>query len=254
MDLIDTSGWIFLTLGMVGAVAGFVDAIAGGGGLLTVPSLMLAGLPPHLALGTNKGQSVVGTGIALSRFWKHRRIDTERAKKVVIPAIIGAFVGVEIVTQISKEALSILVIILLMSVAIFMVLYDPHRRPGKRPHRGIISSSVIAASIAFYDGFFGPGTGTFLILAAVLWWKDSLDLASANAKVINFLSNITAAICFAAKGMIVWKFALPMALGQIVGGYLGAHVTIKGGANVVRYFVLMISLLIVLRLAWNVLL
>ena len=102
--------------------------------------------------------------------------------------------------------------------------------------------------IAGYDGFFGPGTGTFLIMAYALLWHDSLDAASANAKVVNFASNLASMLSFAVQGWIVVKFAIPMAIGQIIGGFLGAHLTIRGGRQIVRYAVVCISIALVIHL------
>ena len=114
-------------------------------------------------------------------------------------------------------------------------------------------SALVALGIGAYDGFFGPGTGTFLIIAFTLIWSDPLDQASANAKVVNFASNLGALLTFALSGKVLWLLALPMITGQAAGGYLGAHVTVRHGQGVVRIMVVLISLALIARLAWSML-
>ncbi len=237
---------------VVGVVAGFVDAIAGGGGLLTVPSLFLTGLDPHLALGTNKGQGVFGTGTSLQRFWRSPLLDRSRAVRSFIPALAGGIGGVLLLMHVRPGVLRPLVLAMLAGVAVFMIAY---RVPAihERRERGMLLTVVVAFGLAFYDGFFGPGTGTFLIVAYVCFWGDALDSASANAKVVNFGSNLGSMVTFWWLGRIVWGYALPMALGQVVGGYLGAHTTIRAGRHVVRPAVVVVSIVLIGKLVWDLL-
>lgn len=247
-------GWPVLALmaGVAGA-AGFIDAIAGGGGLLTVPSLALVGLPPHAILATNKGQSVFGSGMALTRYAHSPLLERRRAPLSFVCGLLGAGCGVLLVSQVSGAVLGPVIAALLTAVAIFMIFYRPPQVHGERVHRPWPVAALIATVIATYDGFFGPGTGTFLILSYVLVYKDRLDEASANAKVVNFASNLGALMLFALKGWVWWQVALPMAAGQAVGGYLGAHVTVRVGRGLVRWAVVAISLALVGRLAWQML-
>src|SRR5690606_33514930 len=143
--------------------------IAGGGGMVTVPALMLAGLPPHLALGTNKGQSVFGSGFALYRYSRSHLFDPERAKKSVLPALIGAGVGVLALTAFPQDWLTPLIAILLIVVAATMIIWRGPSHGAPRIHRSTFATATVAFVIAAYDGFFGPGTGTFLIIAYALW-------------------------------------------------------------------------------------
>lgn len=249
---------LMLLLFLTGLVAGFVDAIAGGGGLLTVPALLLAGLPAPQALATNKGQSVFGSGMALLRFTHSPLLSRPRAKISFLPALLGAALGAwAIITFQNNQFLTPLVLGLLGVVAVFMLLYrpPPPQKVGiAAPHttRGqILTTLLIAFLIAAYDGFFGPGTGTFLILAYVLFLGDNLDAASANAKVVNFASNLAALGIFAFSGLVQWPYAIPMAAGQALGGFLGAHLTIRHGQGLVRYVVLLVSLALMARLIWQ---
>ena len=241
-----------LVLFVVALLGGFVDAIAGGGGLLTLPALLVAGLPMELALGTNKGQSVFGSGAALFRYHHSPLLDRARAKASFVPALIGSAIGVLMVTRLPRDVLEPVVILLLSGVAVFMVAYKPPRVDQPPRQRGLWLTIAVAAGIAWYDGFFGPGTGTFLILAYAILWRDPLPAASANAKVVNFASNLAAMVAFSLAGAVIWSLALPMAAGQLIGGFLGAHATIRKGRSVVRVTTVLVSLALIGRLAWGI--
>jgi uncharacterized membrane protein YfcA len=241
---------LFLFLLTSGLVAGLVDAIAGGGGLIAVPALLFAGLPPQFALGTNKGQSVIGTAAALFRFHRTDLLDRKRAVSIFAPALIASSLGVLTISKFSNETLKPIVVILLLTVATILIFIPPKPR---REHRKVSTTLLILAlsAIAFYDGFFGPGTGTFLILANVWLANDRLDAASANAKVVNCASNLAALLTFIGKGLVLWHYVLPMALGQICGGFIGAHLTIKKGPRIVRLLTVTISIVLALKLGWQ---
>ena len=237
----------------VALVAGTVDAIGGGGGLLTLPALLWAGLPPHLALGTNKGQSVFGSGAALVRFRRAGLLDPGQARWTFPLGLLGSLAGAALVLRISPERLRPLVLALLTAAAVFVALRRSipgarRRREGRARH---LLAAAIALAIGAYDGFFGPGTGTFLIVAFVALLGDGLAQASAEAKVVNFASNLAAMALFAARGVVVWGVALPMAAGQLAGGWLGAHLAVRRGDALVRTIVVAIALALAARLAWQ---
>ncbi len=242
-----------LVLFLVALAAGFVDAIAGGGGLLTVPALLATGLPPHMALGTNKAQSLWGSGAALLRYYHSPLLHRNRVMPTGISAFAGSLIGTAAVSLIAPETLRPAIVVMLVAVAIFMIFYKapPADRPSAR--RTIWQAMLVALIIGAYDGFFGPGTGTFLILAYVLFWHDPLDEASANAKVANFASNVASFALFAVMGHVRWTYALPMAAGQLLGGAAGAHVTVRRGVPLVRFAVILVSLALIARLAWGML-
>ncbi len=243
-----------LILFAVAAIAGFIDAIAGGGGLLTIPALLLSGLPPYLAIGTNKGQSVFGSGSALRMFWRSPLLDRKRAEVSLVPALVGSAVGVLLVSWVSaqlKNSFTPVVMVLLAVAAVLVIVQRPPSHPQPPRRRSALLAGAVAFIIAGYDGFFGPGTGTFLILTYAYLWRDPLDAASANAKVVNFASNLAAFVGFGLKGAIVWHLALPMALGQLIGGYAGAHMTIRVGRSLVRWMAASVSLALLARLAWQ---
>lgn len=227
-----------LSLAALGA--GIVDAIAGGGGLITVPALLAAGLPAHQALGTNKGQSMWGSGAALIAFWRAGRVDRKQAAFTFPVGFVGALGGATVVSAIDKNALKPIVIAMLIGAAVLLVMRKPTRDEDAGPTRWWIPA-LLALAIGAYDGFFGPGTGTFLIVGFVALCGRSLVHASADAKVVNFASNLAAVTVFALHDHIVWKIALPMAVGQLLGGLIGAQLAMKGGERIVRGVVLCVS-------------
>ncbi len=249
----EVGGLQIALLCLAALVAGTVDAIAGGGGLITLPTVLWAGLPPHLALGTNKGQTIFGTFAALVRFARAGLIDWRRALVTFPSALAGSFAGASLVLALSPGALQPLVVALLAGAAVVIGL----RRPAPRAESAAAprASPLLAAGIAFalgaYDGFFGPGTGTFLIAAFAGLLGDSLARASAEAKVANFASNLAALSLFAARGSVAWRVALPMAAAQLAGGWLGAHLAIRKGDGLVRRVAVAVSLALAVKLAWG---
>ena len=245
---------VIVVLAVTALFAGTVDAIAGGGGLITLPALLAAGLPPHLALGTNKGQSWCGSGSALIAFWRAGRVDTRLAQLAFPVGLIGSALGAQLVILVDRDVLRPLVIALLIGAAVLLVVKKPEREQDLPMTRRMLGLAlVLAFAIAVYDGFFGPGTGTFLIVGFVAVAGMSLMRATADAKVVNFASNIAALVAFSLDGDVVWKAALPMAAGQLVGGALGARLALRGGAKLIRAMVLVTSGALVAKLLYDLL-
>lgn len=242
---------LLAALTAVAGIAGFFDAIAGGGGLLTLPALLQAGFPPLLALGTNKAQSICGTGVALRRFWQSPLLDKQRARPSFFAGLAGSILGVAAVSALPSRILTPVVMALLLFAAVVVALRRPPQADHSRRTRNLWFTLAVAGAIGAYDGFFGPGTGTFLILAYSTFWGDRYDEASANAKVVNFSSNLAAVTIFGLRGFVFWPVSLAMAVGQVIGGYCGAHVTIRRGQGLVRWLVIAVSLALVLRLFWQ---
>ncbi len=241
---------VIALLTVTALLAGTVDAIAGGGGLITLPALLAAGLPPHLALGTNKGQSVWGSGAALVAFWRAGKVDRGHAWWTFLLGLGGSLGGAQLVLWISPQALRPLVIGMLIGAAVLLIVRKPHRELDAEHGRPWIVA-ILAAAIGCYDGFFGPGTGTFLIVGFVALCGMSMVRATANAKVVNFASNLAALGAFASAGSVAWRIALPMAAGQLVGGVIGARMAMKGGAKLIRVMVLLVSGALVVKLGYD---
>lgn len=241
-------------LALISLAAGTVDAIAGGGGLLTVPALLWVGLPPHVALATNKGQSVFGSFAALVRFGRGGLVDRARARVTFPLGFAGSLAGAALVLVVPPETLRPLVLALLVLAALFVALRPPPRAPAGDPpprRRASLLAAAVALGVGAYDGFFGPGTGTLLIVGFVALLGDGLARASGSAKVVNFASNLAAMLLFAAKGAVEWRLALPMAAAQLAGGWTGAHIAVRRGDAVVRRVVVAVALAAAARLAWD---
>lgn len=245
---------ILALLVLAAFAAGVVDAVAGGGGLVTLPALIATGLPPHLAIATNKGQAVFGVLASYLRFRRAGMIDADRAKVAFPAGFVGSLAGAGLLLLVSPQALKPIVLGLLVAVAAFLAFRPPTApRPRARPLPKLSTAAAIALVIGCYDGFFGPGTGTFLIVAFVALLGDGLAQASASAKVVNFASNLAAFALFAWRGTILWQVALPMAVGQMGGSWVGAHLAVRRGDAFVRKVVLAVVVALVAKLGRDLL-
>jgi uncharacterized membrane protein YfcA len=226
-----------LTLFVVSLAAGLVDSIAGGGGLLALPALLWAGLPPLLALGTNKLQGSFGTLAASIGFWRQGLVDPRRMG----PAL-------------STDLLQTLVPVLLIGFALYFLLSP---RVSDRDAAGrmgpLAFALLIAPLVGAYDGFFGPGTGSFFMLAYVALLGYNLRRATAHTKVLNFTSNVASLLAFALAGNLVWSLGLVMALGQFSGAWVGSHLAVRHGSRIIRPALVLVSLLVSgkLLLQWH---
>jgi uncharacterized membrane protein YfcA len=244
---------IIVLLSLAAFAAGLVDAIGGGGGLITLPALLAAGFPPHFALGTNKGQAVFGTATSLATFWRHGGIDRERAPVAFAAGLIGSAAGALGVLAMSPSPLRPLVVVLLVVAAAFVLARRdltpraPHLRLP--PGAAKVALVIIALALGAYDGFFGPGTGSMLIVAFSVVLGDGLTRASGNAKVVNLASNVAAFGLFAARGTIYWPVVLPMALANITGAAVGTRLALRGGDRFVRAAVLVAVSAAVIKLS-----
>ena len=240
---------VLLALAAAGLAAGFVDAIGGGGGLIGVPALLAVGVPPVVALGTNKVQSVIGTIVATITYWRKGYISL-RALAVAIPCtFVAGFFGAFVVKQVNVVVLEVAVPAALIAIAFYFLL-SPRISDADRHARLDWARFVpVMCTIAgFYDGLFGPGTGSFLTMGFVALFGLGVTKAAGNTKIINLASNLGALALFIPSGDVVWLAAGVMAVGQIAGGYLGALTGIRFGAKIIRPLVIVISLLLAAKL------
>jgi uncharacterized membrane protein YfcA len=228
--------------------AGFVDSIAGGGGLVTVPALLATGLPPQVALATNKGQAAFGAVSSFASFWSKREIDRDRAVPGFLAGFVGSLVGARVLLIFRPEPLKAIVLVLLLAAA-GLVAYPRRPTHGRARTWARFALAPIAFALGFYDGFFGPGTGSILIVAFVLVFGDTLTRASGNAKVVNLASNLAALMLFSIKGAVLWHVAAPMAAANALGAFTGARLAIKRGDRLVRAVVLGVVVVLVLKMA-----
>jgi hypothetical protein len=240
---------ILALLALVALVAGFVDAIAGGGGLLTLPALLWAGLPPAVALGTNKLQGTFGTASATAHFLRRGKLELRPLLPAAAASFAGSAGGSLLVSRIDPDALRWLLPALLLAFAAYF-LRSP--RVGDLPSRRRVGPAAFAATagvgIGFYDGFFGPGTGSFFALAFVALLGLDLAHATGGAKLLNFASNLAALLVFAAGGHVLWPVGLVMAVGQWLGAWLGAHMAIRHGARLIRPLLVAVSAVLSVKL------
>ena len=219
-------------------LAGLVDSIAGGGGLLSVPAYMAAGLPPHYVLGNNKFSSSFGTLLASLRYYQHGLIDIRVALLSAFFALIGSFLGTSAVLLMSPDFLRILLIILIPLVAALTLANRSLGRENRSQHQSRQRKYSLAAFasllIGFYDGFFGPGTGMFLIFFYTLVLKYDFVTANANTKVVNLASNVAAVITFIINGKIIYAIGIPAACAGVAGNLLGAKLVLKKGSAIIR--------------------
>jgi uncharacterized protein len=248
----DGFSWIHPALFAVGAVAGFVDAIAGGGGLLTVPALLAAGLPPQVALGTNKFQSSCGTALATWNYARSGLIDLGRWIPGIVATFGAAVGGAWVVTLIDPSQLRRLIPIALGVIAVYTAL-KPDLGSTQRPAR--LSAApfgiLMGLLLGFYDGFLGPGTGSFWMVACVLLHGLDLRGATGVTKAMNLTSNLASLGFFLAAGKVDFLIGALMAAGQLIGAYFGSHLAIRNGARVIRPVFLTVVFALAIKLAWD---
>jgi uncharacterized membrane protein YfcA len=239
---------------LVGAAfaAGFIDAIAGGGGLITIPALLSVGISPAAALATNKLQGSFGTAMATVTFWRAGQIELKSMVFPVACVLVGAATGTALVQHVGGGFLMALIPLLLVAIA-FYFLVSP--RVGDLEAQARISlrafSLSVGLAVGFYDGFFGPGTGSFFALGCVALLGMNMRRATANTKLLNFTSNIVSLAVFALGGQILWLVGLAMAGGQAAGAFLGSHAALRFGARLVRPLLVIVCLGMTVRLVAN---
>lgn len=228
-------GYKYMLLGGVGLAAGFVDSIAGGGGLLTLPSLLWAGLTPQWALGTNKLQASCGTALATYRYAQAGLLRHRGLKLGIAITLLGSLAGSWVAYDTSPQRLRVLIPILLLCIGVYL-----GKKPnlGKEPGIERLSPSLFAALfgvvLGFYDGFFGPGTGSFWMTACMTLRGMDYRAATGYTKAMNLTSNLASMSFFLLHGKVHWPYALAMTMGQLVGAQCGSRVVIRDGDKIVR--------------------
>lgn len=252
------SGQSFLFLMIASFLAGFLDSIAGGGGLIALPAYMLSGLPMHLVYGCNKFAAACGTSIATLRYWRHRMVDVPVGLCAAAGSFVAAAVASRITLLLSEETLQTMMLVILPIVAVVTLVNknmggeDCSAQFSKRKKYGL--AVLIGCLIGFYDGMFGPGTGTFALIAFCLILRYDMRTGTGNAKFLNLASNYAALVVFAMAGTIYWQVALPAAACNILGNFLGAGVAIRKGAKAIRAMLLVVIVLLFVKTVSEVLL
>jgi len=218
--------------------AGVVDALAGGGGLITLPAYLAVGLNPALVLGTNKLTSCLGTVVSTVRYHRALKFSIKDFLPVIASSMIGAWLGARAAILVDPSWIRPM---LLLALPVVSYLVWSKKDFGAEDHSASLSHAerrlrgiLVAAPIGAYDGFFGPGTGTFFALAFARWGKHDLLGATARAKILNLVSNLSALTAFIWAGRVDWKVGLSMSLLAIAGHWVGAHLGVKRGAALIR--------------------
>ena len=244
---------ILVLLAVAGAFAGFVDSIVGGGGLISVPAMLLTNLPPSMALGSNKLSSIFGAGSASITFLRNHMVDFSLVSKLLPFKFIGSMIGTLAVVSLPPLYVKPIIIVLLVCVTLFVVFkkdWGEINRTSAVAGKALYICMAFALGIGVYDGFIGPGTGTFLIMGFIFTGFDFLH-ASANAKILNFTSNLASLIVFFYLGHVNIKYGLATGVGQIIGAYLGSHLAIAKGSSLVRVVFLSVTTVMLLKLVYD---
>jgi uncharacterized membrane protein YfcA len=246
---------LLLVLCVVAFIAGYIDAIAGGGGLLTVPALLTAGLPPHMVLGTNKLAATFGSFTASLTYYRKRLFNPRYWRRSLIYTAIGALLGTLVVDQLSTALLEKLLPVLILMAAIYTLFNriqpDDRLQLPKQNSRLYWQQRLQGLTLGFYDGVAGPGAGAFWMVSSMALYKINLLLTSGVARTMNFISNGFSLIAFMALGHVNYTLGIAMGLCLMLGAFLGAHSAIRFGSKFIRPVFITVVIAIALRLAWQ---
>ncbi|WP_422767322.1 TSUP family transporter [Photobacterium leiognathi subsp. mandapamensis] len=244
-----------LILGAVALAAGFIDAVAGGGGMLTVPALLSLGLPPHIALGTNKLAASFASATAAWAYYKKNLFSPRFWIASFIATLIGAITGTLIVNLISSDGLEKALPLVIFAVAIYTIWHpqpkDEHQTLPAVTPKFKVKQWLQGTSIGFYDGIAGPGTGAFWTVSSMILYRLDMLRACGLAKAMNFTSNITSLLTFIILGQVNFALGLTMGVCLMLGAYIGAHSAIRFGAKFIRPVFVTVVLILAVKLAWQ---
>jgi len=244
---------VFLIVCPFAFLAGLVDSIGGGGGLIALPAYLMAGLSPQFALGTNKLSSIAGTALASVRYYKNKFVDLIICFPSIAAALVGSAIGSSLALIADERIIRWLLLIVIPVTAFYLFRkkdFDNVPVPLSRT-RTIIYSVIISFFIGGYDGFSGPGTGTFLILLYNGIAKIDARIATGNAKLVNFSSNLSALILFLINGRVHVLLGLCAAVFNMTGAYIGSGLVIHKGTKIIRYTILTVLTLIFIKMVWD---
>ena len=244
---------MILFLCAAAATAGFFDAIAGGGGLIQLPALLIGLQDKSVVnvLGTNKFAAVFGTINAANRYRKQVKIDKKFLASMMLPAFLGSMGGAQLASRIPTEKMRVVVLVALIAIFIYTAL-NPKLGHEDNQRIDYKIASIAGLAIGFYDGIFGPGTGTFLMAVLVGVLGFGFLNASAIAKFTNVATNLAAIIIFAKHGAIIWGIGIALAISNVLGSTLGSHLAIKGGSPLVRKVFLLMTGLLIAKVGYDV--
>ena len=245
--------WTFLIVCPLVGVAGFIDAISGGGGLISLPAYLIAGLPPHAAIGTNKFGSCCGTVVATWQFARHGFIRWKQAVPAVALALVGSWLGARLALMVDPGTFKIIMLIILPLTGVYVL--NKKALQASNPPYSVRRTMLIVALLSFvigvYDGFYGPGTGTFLMLLLTAVAHVSLNEAAGLTKVINLSTNVAALAVFLTHGVVWMPLALAAAAFSVVGNYMGAKYFVSKGTGFVKPVIIIVLSLFFVKLCYE---
>ena len=236
-------------------LGGLVDAIAGGGGLITLPAFLIAGVPAHMALGSNKLASMIGTSVSTFRLWRAGFLKVREALPAVFCAFIGSAVGARIALLVPEEVFRYILIVLLPFAAIVVFRKSAIPAEGEEMEKSK-RLAIVAAMLLLcgaYDGFYGPGAGTFMLLSYTILARMGVREASGQMKAVNLSSNLAAFATFALSGEVIWALGLIAGCFSIAGHYIGAGLVLKNGTKIVRPIIAVVLSILFVKTAWELL-
>jgi len=229
--------------------AGFIDSIAGGGGLIAMPAYVATGLPMHTVLGSNKFSSSFGTLFSVSVFLRNKRVYLRPIALSIVCALVGSTLGANLALRVSDQFLRQMLVVVVPIVAVFVLTKknfgDKNEIATLNPRTIMLGSAAASLIIGTYDGFFGPGTGSFLIFVFTAFLKFDLVTASGNSKIINLASNVGSVVTFLLNGQVFFLYAVPAAVAGITGNIIGSNLAVKIGPKIIRpVFILVLCILL----------
>ncbi|WP_372999918.1 sulfite exporter TauE/SafE family protein [Lutispora sp.] len=247
---------VLIFLCAAGFMAAFVDSIAGGGGIISIPAVMAIGIPPHLALGTNKLGAFFGSFSSTVTYSKSKKIYFPLIKYMIPFTLIGAVLGVETVLSINEKALEIIILVLTLIIAIYTICKKDLGASNDfqgLTKKNIALGCILAFAIGFYDGMFGPGSGSFLIFIFISIYKFDYPISAGNGRILNFTSCAASLITFGLNGSVDFLLGIPFVISMILGGLTGAKFAIKKGAKVIKPIFVAIALALIIKMLYSIL-
>lgn len=250
-DKMQVTGTQFLIVLPLVFLAGLVDAIGGGGGLISLPAYILSGVPVHMAIGTNKLSSGCGTTVATFRFIRRGLVNWKLAIPSMVVALGASSLGAKLSLLANEKILMTILLFVLPAAAILVMnrkFFPDTDIPAAITKKVYLVSLLSALLIGIYDGFYGPGTGSFLIIAFTAMAKLSVSQANGQAKIINWTTNVTSIVVFLLSGNVIFLLGVPAAVCNMLGGYIGAGLAMKNGARIVRPSILIVLVLMIVKI------
>lgn len=252
VDIFMVSPLVLVALFFIALLAGFIDAIAGGGGLLTIPALMAAGMPPAQALATNKLQACGGSVSASLYFIRRKVVNLGDQKLNILMTFIGSMSGALLVQRVQSDVLRQILPLLVIGIGLyFLLMPKPGEDDRQRRLHGLPFALVAGGCVGFYDGFFGPGAGSFYALAFVTLAGYNLAKSTAHAKLLNATSNLGGLLLFILGGKVIWATGFVMMAGQFLGARMGSRLVLSKGQALIRPMIVIVSAVMSTKLLYD---